>query len=414
MAYAAVSRSHHEPYTMYPNRYNDVIKPELTDTQKDVCDVVIRMTYGWHRNSARISNAAFIAKTGKSEQAIIKAKSQLEQMGLLVVLEHGGGSKTALYMLNLYYDDADGAAKESAQHRAEQIQQPPVHVLQDDSLDAKVLTQEQQDTADDSKAVEHDTGVPDVSETQMHNDKTACITSDDEVTAPDCLHTDPTTCEPAADVTSCSPTEPPTSDEPDYARADICEQGSADPDIPDTTSAPDPITIEESEAPTPNLRLAPPKDIKNSIIYINKHTEAASEDVQAADADAGTGRKRQVATVRYEFLKLFPDAAQDDDWPLFGWAVSTYGADMCLDKLRLLCEYRKQHEVGNPKGMFRMALTRDYQPSKGVRARLRAEEAAKAARERSCRESAEWEDRVQAFSYESAAASLSKLMEALN
>ena len=55
-----------EPYTKYPNRYNDVIKPRLTDTQRDICDVVIRMTYGWHQISAEISNTVFIRKTNKS------------------------------------------------------------------------------------------------------------------------------------------------------------------------------------------------------------------------------------------------------------------------------------------------------------------------------------------------------------
>ena len=73
--------AYQEPYTKYPNRYNDVIKPLLTDTQRDICDVVIRETIGWHRESAAISNTMFRAKTGKSEPAIIRAKKSLEEMG---------------------------------------------------------------------------------------------------------------------------------------------------------------------------------------------------------------------------------------------------------------------------------------------------------------------------------------------
>ena len=115
--------AHQEPYTKYPNRYNDVIKPQLTDTQRDICDVVIRMTYGWHQTSAEISNSTFAAKTGKTVQAIIKAKAQLEEMGLLVVLERGGGSRAGVYMLDLYYDDPEKSVESSTIRQSEQLQE---------------------------------------------------------------------------------------------------------------------------------------------------------------------------------------------------------------------------------------------------------------------------------------------------
>jgi hypothetical protein len=110
-----------EPYTKYPNRYNDLIKPRLTDTQRDVCDVVIRMTYGWHQTSAEISNSMFARKASKSVQGIIYAKKQLEEMGLLVILEKGGGSKTGVYMLDLYYDDPVKSVKASMLRQKEQL-----------------------------------------------------------------------------------------------------------------------------------------------------------------------------------------------------------------------------------------------------------------------------------------------------
>ncbi len=103
--------THQEPYTKYPNRYNDLIKPRLTGTQRDICDVVIRLTWGWHRESAAISNTMFKTKTGKSEPAIIRAKKSLEEMGVLVVLTKGGGSKTSQYSLDLYYDDPKKSIK---------------------------------------------------------------------------------------------------------------------------------------------------------------------------------------------------------------------------------------------------------------------------------------------------------------
>ena len=109
MSYPA---THQEvPYTKFPNRYNDTIKPRLTDTQRDVCDVVIRQTSGWHVPSAPISNAAFMRKTGKSKQGIINAKKQLVEMGLLIVLEQGGGSTKNVYMLDLWYNDPDKSIK---------------------------------------------------------------------------------------------------------------------------------------------------------------------------------------------------------------------------------------------------------------------------------------------------------------
>jgi hypothetical protein len=124
-----------EPYTKYPNRYNDVIKPRLTGTQRDICDVVIRMTYGWHQTSAAISNAVFARKSNKSKQGIIKAKNQLEEMGILIILEKGGGSRTNEYMLDLWYDNPDKSVRASIIRQEEQLlemENPPSQEEQED------------------------------------------------------------------------------------------------------------------------------------------------------------------------------------------------------------------------------------------------------------------------------------------
>lgn len=81
--------------TKYPDHYTDVIKPRLTDTQRDICDVVIRIAHRNNDSMAVISNSMFALKASKSVQGIIKAKKQLEAMGLLVVLSKGGGSEAA-------------------------------------------------------------------------------------------------------------------------------------------------------------------------------------------------------------------------------------------------------------------------------------------------------------------------------
>jgi hypothetical protein len=103
----------------------------------------------------------------------------------------------------------------------------------------------------------------------------------------------------------------------------------------------------------------------------------------------------------------------NDDWPLFGWAAKSYGIDTCLDKLRLLGEYRKGRPINNPKGMFRMALVNDYQLPARTVARIRAEEAARKAIEESQRRSEEWSETVANFDYNAATVALQKLMETL-
>ena len=103
------------PFTATPNYYLDTIKPHLTHTESNVCDVVIRLTVGWQKVSTRISNRTFVSKSGKSERAIITAKKQLLDMGLLVQLEPARGTRPALYKLDLEYRTTKRDIKE-AQH----------------------------------------------------------------------------------------------------------------------------------------------------------------------------------------------------------------------------------------------------------------------------------------------------------
>ena len=131
-------------------------------------------------------------------------------------------------------------------------------------------------------------------------------------------------------------------------------------------------------------------------------------------SEVGNHTRQQVATVRYKFNSIFSDTVDKEDWSLFGWAVNTYGAEVCLDKLQLLCEYRKTNKVDNPHGLFRTSLTKDYQPTKWVQTKLRAEESARLAIERSRKESQESRSRVSNFDYGSSMTALNKLMETLN
>ncbi len=100
-----------EPFTAYPNQLLDRIRIKLTDTEKAVIDVVVRLTYGWQSTSARISNDTFVKKSGKPERAIINAKHKLLQLGLLVQLESAHSTTPALYTIDLYYNDPNRCMK---------------------------------------------------------------------------------------------------------------------------------------------------------------------------------------------------------------------------------------------------------------------------------------------------------------
>ena len=105
--------SHQEPYTKFPNLYTDTIKPRLTGTQKAICDVVIRLTTGWHQETAAISTTEFVEKSGRARSGIIEAKKELIAIGLLVEVYHGIGTRSSRWKLNLRYDRAQSDATEA-------------------------------------------------------------------------------------------------------------------------------------------------------------------------------------------------------------------------------------------------------------------------------------------------------------
>ena len=114
-----------------------------------------------------------------------------------------------------------------------------------------------------------------------------------------------------------------------------------------------------------------------------------------------------------DFIKYFPEAANKDDWSLFGWAIKNYGVDTCTDKIKWMHEHGKTHPIINPKGLFRMALVKDYQPSAFVKAKMHGDEKARRAIENGRRRAEEWEKMVANFDYDVASASLQELIEKL-
>ncbi len=368
-------KAYQEPYTKYPNRYNDIIKPLLTSAQRDVCDVVIRMTYGWHQTSAEISNSVFTKKANKSKQGIIKAKKQLEEMGILVVLGEGGGSKTNEYTLDLWYDNPDRSIKASMLRQEEQL------------LEMENLSPQ-----------EHQEDIPElivapvaaIAEEPQLTEKPQQIIMEEN---PDCGIPELQIVEP----------ENHTPEEPDW-----------DPEISGTVEAENPVIIKDSEPPTSKLSLPPYKEDLSSSILSNKEKQTVNATAKAEVTKANPEKKKAAATVRFQFLSLFPGARADDDWKFFGWAAKEYGVEACLSKLDYMREHRKQCSITNPKGFFRTALVRDFQPPAFLAAKLRADERAKREIERCGKESEKWRQITTNFNYESAAASLQKLMDSLN
>ena len=382
-----------EPYTKYPNRYNDIIKPRLTGAQRDICDVVIRMNYGWHETTAEISNTVFARKANKSKQGIIKAKKQLEEMGLLIVSGKGGGSRTNSYMLDLWYDNPDRSVKASMLRQEEQLlemlNQPPQE-KREDILELLETPAIDEPTTFEEPGVEMATP-PSQEERQDIRELAAAPPIEEPQPAieedPHCNIPEPQAIE----------SENHTPEEPDSER-----------DNPDTELTENPVRIEVSAAPTSKLSLPPFKE--DLSININtkerKHTEEHAEKPKK--------EKKATATVRFQFLSLFPETKADDDWQFFGWVAKEYGLETCLAKLDYMKEHRKQHSIANPKGFFRTALVRNFQPTAFVVAKLKADEQAKRAKEKSQKESEEWQQRTTNFNYGAATASLQKLLDNLN
>ena len=432
----AYQEAYQEPYTKYPNRYSDVIKPQLTDTQRDICDVVIRMTCGWHQTSAEISNAMFAAKTGKTIQAIIKAKRQLEEMGLLVVLERGGGSKKGRYMLDLYYDDPEASVKASILRQEEQLVDMENASLTEEDI-PELLETPATDNSSISEELQQEMEVPPVEEVEapieleipaeevdnqlsqedipeslnaLATDESAIsdeLQREIELEPPVELEEDPTYEDDIAEPQPEMEVQPVESETPP-SENHTPEESPLQSEISDTAEAENPGGVEGSDPTTTKLSLPPDINGINNILGKKRKQTLGPE------AEKAEKKKNATATVRYKFLSIFPEARAEDDWAFFGWAASTYGLEACLEKLNYMIEHRKQHSITNPKGFFRFALERDYQPAKSIAAKIRADEQARREKERFQRESEEWDKMAANFNYESAMASVQKILDMLN
>jgi len=195
------------------------------------------------------------------------------------------------------------------------------------------------------------------------------------------------------------------------SESQIPEEENSEQEASDMGSVENPCGIEDSEPPTGKLSLPPYKE-DISISILNK--EKKQTVIEPKDEKTKSEKRKAGATVCYKFFSLFPETREEDDWQFFGWAAKEYGLDICLEKLNYMKEHRKQHEITNPKGFFRAALTKDYKPPAFIQAKIKADENAKREKERCQKESEEWQKMTASFNYEGAMTSLSKLMDSLN
>jgi len=379
-----------ESFTAYPNRYTDTIKSKLTDTQKALCDVVIRLTYGWHRSSARISNDTFVVKTGKSERAIVTAKKQLMDMGLLVMLEPPKSGKPALYTLDLYYDDPERSMKQLQPDVSDDSDTTPTTGDRHDEPGTTAPVNEPTETTTDADTT------PDESNAQADLPSPS---GDDDIT-------------PASLIPADDPGDnADTSKVCDTADKDTCPtQPVSDPD---SSSNPSAVEQVKTSGKLNCMQGTVEVDATTGPIYtdINSTNKQTKENV-ISQSDTGS-RQAGVRAVCYNFIKLFPEAKGDTLWRFVGWCVSTYGQDKCVEKLDYLREYRKLHPIANPAGLFRVALVKDYQPTRWITGMIKARRKAEAEYQRSQALLAEMEAAKANVNWEAGQAALANIIAML-
>ena len=447
MAYAAPNTTHKvEPYTQMPNRYLDYISPMLSRTERDVAEIIIRYTKGYHKSSAAIPNRVFMSRTGRSEPTIIKAKKSLINMGLIIVLSDGGGATTTEYMIDLYYDNPSKSIK--AQLNRQKAQLEELSSVEDEQQDIQdvimaaplldntnvqdTITTPSVHTSSSDVCTEKPLAVSNIDDSQesVTNTDICNITTD---LSPSSIDDTPATIttvsntEPNASIASPPPnndvdaiTNTPIDDECEAISDEYDVNGAASSTSTTITNGTVVISTKSNTHVTPESILTDPNTVsttKVSIVLLNKDLRSIIN-INKTNTDTNSNLVSKfgsnTTTIRCLFSTYFPESITSDDWGYFGYLVTTYGMRACRSKIDYMSEHRKSHTITNPKGFLRSALQFDYQMPKSILLKIKADESARLAGERTRRKSQEWRSRVSNFNYGNASTSLSKLIETLN
>lgn len=131
--------------TQIPNIILDEWTPELTPAEFKVVMIIARQTYGWHKETDRISYSQLQEKTGYKTDAIVAAIKSLRLSGKIIVTDSEGTQlhtkeecqgKTLYYQLNLSdkprttsrenRDTKETNTKENNYHLRDNGETPPV------------------------------------------------------------------------------------------------------------------------------------------------------------------------------------------------------------------------------------------------------------------------------------------------
>lgn len=356
-----------ESYTKFPNRYNDIISPSLTNTQRDVCDVVIRQTYGWQKEQARIPNKTFVAKSGKSERSIITAKKQLIDIGLLVMLEAPRGTRAGLYKLDLYY--MEYSFDDHPKVQMTQKEAPPQEILP-------------------------------ITDPTPKNDIVEIIVNE--------IPVETSTNEPvvALEIPAIEETAPVTTpvEQSIESESPILDDTQPTPPDPKMDTATDGERAYEKST----------TEISSALYIYNINLSTFKNKQTVKDQNPNSASIKNIFTVCNQFTSIFPDTKEDGDLGFFGWAVKNYGLDVCIDKISYMKEHKKRHPIVNPKGFLRFALEKDYQAPKFIFEKIKADKRAELAYQHSQTMLAEMEVQKANMNYEAGAIALKNIMAMLD
>lgn len=101
-------------FTQTPNRFYELL-PELSEGETKVGLVIIRATFGWHKERDRISYSQFEALTGMATATISKALKSLQDRGLIDRKKEGRG-----YSYGLIVDASSSESEEDTSSKSEE------------------------------------------------------------------------------------------------------------------------------------------------------------------------------------------------------------------------------------------------------------------------------------------------------
>lgn len=374
------------PYTKFPNIVIDKIYKEITDLEKAILSYVIRLTAGFHKDTARISTSQFMRKLNKGRTSVNNARRRLVDKGYLIVVERGTGLNATLYRVCLHPE-----IRAQILRRAKKPAQNPNPTVIDNPRQA----------APTPSGIDSEDGTEEVID---HLPNTPL---------PPALHIPLASQEPMSPPPSASQDAPPTSppashdvpvalDQPGSPQIDTADPLPPTPPPDPTPDQPPPASENQASSEKSTSEAAKikgdagltPQDI--SIVYTGSSEETNTE----ANVDSPQDKKKAYASVRF-VLRLLSIQLASGDFKFIWWCINTYGASMVMEKANIMrCQMKRGITFSNPLAWLRNALKENWGYSKNDLQKVKGDERAKRDLERSQRERDAWDKHVQSVEAE--------------